>query len=226
MLHERRAERGLERRRARRATYSTARIASRFSVIETGRPAARSSCTKPCSTSSTCSPGATARTRHFSTTVRAVDASSLRALAMSRLVLQQHVQRLAEHLGRDLVAAEVQQRAGPVDRLRDRRRLLQVDVADRADDLGDLLRERVVDLGHADPHDLLLALDVGVVDVQEQAAALQRLRQLTRVVRREEHERALLARRSCRARGSTPGSRRAPRAGAPRSRSRRGRPRR
>jgi hypothetical protein len=41
---------------------SSARIASRFSVIDTGRPAARSSWTNPCNTSSMdpLAPGATA----------------------------------------------------------------------------------------------------------------------------------------------------------------------
>ena len=49
----------------------------------------------------------------------------------------------------------------------------------------------VVDLGHAHPHDVLLALEVGVVDVQVEAAPLQRLGQLTGVVRREQHDRPL-----------------------------------
>ena len=74
--------------------------------------------------------------------------------------------------------------------------------------------------------DLLLALEVRVVDVQEEAAPLERLGQLTGVVRREEHERDLLGGDACRARGSTPGSRRGSRAAGPRSRPRRGRPRR
>ena len=49
----------------------------------------------------------------------------------------------------------------------------------------------VAHLGHLGEHDLLLPLEVGIVDVQVQAAALQRLRQLTGVVRREEDERDL-----------------------------------
>ena len=48
--------------------------------------------------------------------------------------------------------------------------------------------------GHLGEHDLLLALHVGVVDVQEEAATLERLGQLTGVVRREEHQRDLLGR--------------------------------
>ena len=46
--------------------------------------------------------------------------------------------------------------------------------------------------GHLGEHDLLLALEVRVVDVQEEAAPLERLGQLTGVVRREEHQRDLL----------------------------------
>src|SRR6516162_9750732 len=193
---------------------SSARIASRFSVIETGRPAVRSSWTKPCNTSSMCgsagsvavdpatwliayssfapSPGRTmipgrrhapfpfgrwAVASRLADDGRLVDAELLARLADVALVLQQHVQRVAEHLGRDLVAAEVHQRARPVDRLRDRRRLLEVEVANRVDDLGDLFGERAVDLGHADAHDLLFAVDVGVVDVQEEAPPLQCLRE-------------------------------------------------
>ena len=222
---------------------STARIASRFSVIDTGSPAARSSCTKPWRTSSSVPARRRTGPRAALRVIGVVRASRsaghrqprprrrvstqlLARLGDVGLVLEQHVQRLADHLGSIVVVTEVEQRAGPVDRLGDRRRLLQVERADRAHDLRDLLGERVVDLGHADPHDLLLALEVGVVDVQVEAAPLQRLGELTGVVRREEHDRALRARRSCRARGSTPGSRRAPRAAAPRSRSRRGRPRR
>ena len=48
------------------------------------------------------------------------------------------------------------------------------------------------DVGDLGEHDLLLALHVGVVDVQEQAATLQRFAELAGVVRREEHQRDLL----------------------------------
>ena len=79
------------------------------------------------------------------------------------LVLEQHVERVADHLRVDRAVPEVEQRAGPVDRLGDRRRLLHVERPDGAHDLGDLLGEVLVDLGHADPHDLLLPLELGVV---------------------------------------------------------------
>ena len=80
--------------------------------------------------------------------------------------------------------------------------------------------------GHPRQHDRALALDVGVAEVQVQAAALQRLGELAGVVGREEDERQLGGHDACRARGSRPGSPRAPPRAAPRSRPRRGRPRR
>ena len=50
-------------------------------------------------------------------------------------VLDDDAHRLAEGLGVDVVGAEQQQRPRPVDRLGDRGRLLQVELADHADDL-------------------------------------------------------------------------------------------
>src|SRR5262245_18771251 len=179
---------------------STARIASRFSVIDTGSPAARSSWMKPCSTSSMdsrspvgASAGPNRDMASFSfvgfkwctASWRAcrqrptVDLELLAGLGDVRLVLEQHVERLADDLRVDLVHAEVQQRAGPVDGLRDRRSLLQLQLTHGPDDPRHLLCELVVDLGDTDPHDVLLALEVGVVEMEVQAAPLQRLRQLT-----------------------------------------------
>ena len=86
-------------------------------------------------------------------------------------------------------STEVDERARPVDRLGDRRRLLELERADRAHDARDLVGERFVDLGDAHAHDVLLALETRVVDVQVEAAALERLRQLAGVVRREDHDR-------------------------------------
>ena len=122
-----------------------------------------------------------------------VSTSSLRALAMSVWYFSRTCSVSSITCGVDRAVAQVQQRAGPVDRLRDRRRLLDVQRADRTHDLRDLLGERVVDLGHAHPHDLLLALEIRVVDVQVEAPPLQRLRELTGVVRRQQHDRALPA---------------------------------
>ena len=52
-------------------------------------------------------------------------------------VLDDDVHRLGEGLGVDLVGPEQQQRPRPVDRLGDRRRLLEVELADHGDDLDD-----------------------------------------------------------------------------------------
>src|SRR5688500_11669003 len=120
------------------STCSTARMASRFSVIETGSPAARSSCTKPWSTSSITAWPARAR-RSWSAPLRLPGRPAKALLRLFRhellaglrdvaLVLEQHVQGLADDVGRDLLLAEIEQRARPVDRLRDRRRLLEVEL--------------------------------------------------------------------------------------------------
>ena len=93
----------------------------------------------------------------------------------------------------EILRAEEEERPRPVDRLRDRRRLLQVELADRAHHARDLLGELLVDPGDPHPDDLPLPLEVGVVDVEVQAAPLQRLGQLPGVVRREDHERTLRA---------------------------------
>src|SRR5688500_19590303 len=98
-----------------------ASMASRFSVRDNGRPALRSSTMKPASRSSIGLP-------------RAVGAEFLGRLGDVRLVLQQDVQRVLGLLGVDVLDAEEDERAGPVERLRDRGVLLQLDAADRADD--------------------------------------------------------------------------------------------
>ena len=74
-----------------------------------------------------------------------------------------------------------------------------------------------VELGRVQAHDLELALDGRVVEPQVEAAALQRLGQLARVVRGEQHERLRASPRPRPARGSRSGSRRAPRAASPRT---------
>src|SRR6266508_6182360 len=171
------------------STCSTARMASRFSVIDTGSPAARSSWMNPCSTSSMesrspaggASVGPNLDMASFSfagftwcTASRsgwrsarrqrpALDLELLAGLGDVGLVLEEHVQRLADQLGVDLVLAQVQERLRPVDGLGDRRRLLQLELPDRPHDARDLLGQLVVDVGHAHPDDVLLALEVRVV---------------------------------------------------------------
>src|SRR3954452_16366550 len=104
-------------------------------------------------------------------------------------VLDDDRQRLREDLVVDVVGAEEQQRARPVDGLGDRRRLLQVELADHRDDLDELARDRVVELGRVELDDLKLVLELRVVEPQVQAAALQRLGELARVVRGQQHDR-------------------------------------
>src|SRR3954467_12131183 len=98
---------------------STARMASRFSVIETGRPAARSSCTKPCNTSSITPDPTPDGTSSWLRVMASWSLAALKAtpldpaggrrrvdefLARLRdvgLVLEQHMEGVADHLGVD-----------------------------------------------------------------------------------------------------------------------------
>ena len=177
-----------------------ARMASRFSVIDTGNPAARSSCTNPWSRSSRVGRGAGPRcgtsvalTFDRAAGARSGTCSSLRALVMSDWYFNNTCKVSPITCGSIVRRAEVEQRARPVDGLGDRRRLLQLERADRAHDTRDLLGQRGVDLGHPHPDDRLPRVEIGIVDVQVETPPLQRLRELTRVVRREQHDRALLA---------------------------------
>src|SRR2546423_4571148 len=154
-------------------TYSRARMASRFSVIETGNPAARSSWTNPDRRSSMRRGAGTSMVVGSLTGSRLGDLQLLVGPLDVALVLEEHVERPADHVGRHPLHPEVDQRAGPVDGLRDRRRLLQVELADGAHDAGDLVGQGGVDARHPHPHDLLLPLGVGVVEVEEQAAPLE-----------------------------------------------------
>src|SRR4051812_25130733 len=104
-------------------------------------------------------------------------------------VLDDDRQRLDEHLVVDVVGPEQEQRAGPVDRLGDRGRLLEVELAHHRDDLDELARDRVVEVGRVELDDRKLVLELRVVEPQVQAPALERLGELARVVRREQHDR-------------------------------------
>src|SRR5262245_31436202 len=107
------------------------------------------------------------------------------------LVLEQDVGGARGDRRVHLLDAEQQQGPGPVERLGHRRRLLEVELADRADDPGHLVGQALGDVGHLGQHDLALAVEVRVVDVEEQAAPLERLGQLPGVVRGEEDQRDL-----------------------------------
>jgi len=105
-------------------------------------------------------------------------------------VLDDDRHRVREDLAVDVLGAEQQQRARPVDRLGDRRRLLEVELAHHGDDLHELARDRLVELGRVQPDDLQLVLERRVVEPEVQAAALERLGQLARVVGGQQHDRA------------------------------------
>jgi hypothetical protein len=104
-------------------------------------------------------------------------------------VLDDDRHRALEHGLVHVLGAEQEQGARPVDRLRYRRRLLQVERTHHVDDLDQLAGDGLVELGRVQVHDLELALHRRVVEPQVEAAPLQGLRELTRVVRGEEHER-------------------------------------
>ena len=110
---------------------------------------------------------------------------------MSDWYFKQDVERLGGRLGIHRLDAEQQQGPGPVERFRHRRRLFQLQIPDGAHDADHLIGERLRDAGHPGEHDLLLPLEVGIVDVQEQAATLEGLGQLPGVVGGQEHQRNL-----------------------------------
>src|SRR4051812_18395649 len=105
-----------------------------------------------------------------------------------RAVLDDDRHRVAEDLLVDVVGAEQQQRPRPVDGLRDRRRLLEVEIAHQRDEVDELARDVVGQLGGVELDDLQLVLERWVVEPQVQAAALERLGQLARVVRGEQDD--------------------------------------
>ena len=119
--------------------------------------------------------------------------------------------------GVDVVGAQQQQRARPVDRLGDRRRLLEVQLAHEAHQLDQPAGDRLRQLGGVQAHDRQLVLGRRVVEPQVQAAALERLGQLARVVGGQHHHGVCARLDPARARGSRSGSPRAARAASPRT---------
>src|SRR3954468_1533792 len=87
-------------------------------------------------------------------------------------VLDDDRQRVAEGLLVDVLRAEQQQRARPVDRLRDRRRLLEIQLAHHRAALDEAPGHGLGEAGGVQVHDLELALRRRVVEPQVQAAAL------------------------------------------------------
>src|SRR5579872_3044403 len=107
------------------------------------------------------------------------------------LVLQRRAERRVDKRGVDLRRAESGERARPVERLRDPRNLVQVHRPQALDERGDLAGQPVRGLRRAGAADLDLLLEVRVVDPVVEAAALQRVVNLARAVRRDDHERRL-----------------------------------
>src|SRR5690242_6303816 len=131
--------------------WRTASIASRFSVRLTGNPASRSSWMKPASnerigapvaaTMSTSPPAPLSATsgRFALLEHAALGLEFLQRLGDVALVLEQDLHGCGRLLGVDVLDAEQHQRTGPVERLGDRRRLLQLELTDRSHDAGDLV---------------------------------------------------------------------------------------
>ncbi len=105
------------------------------------------------------------------------------------LMLEHDPQGGGDQLVVDGVQTQRQNRAPPVDRLGDRRQLLELHAAQHADDAHEFLGQVLGQFRHPRQQDPALQVGVGEVDVQEQAPALERLGQLAGGVRCQQHER-------------------------------------
>src|SRR3954454_20319285 len=105
-----------------------------------------------------------------------------------RAVLDDDRHGVAEGLLVDVLGAEQQEPPRPVDRLRDRGRLLEVELADELHELDELARDLVVEVGRVQVDDLELVLERRVVEPQVQAAALEGLGEFARVVGGQQHD--------------------------------------
>src|SRR6202042_958407 len=106
-----------------------------------------------------------------------------------RAVLDDDRHRVGEGLAVDVVDAHQDGGAGPVDRLGDRGGLLQVEGADHLDHLDQPPGQLAIYLRRVEEDDFHLPLDPRVVEPEVEAATLQRLGQLARVVRGEDDDR-------------------------------------
>ncbi|MFO0005253.1 MAG: hypothetical protein ACK559_29420, partial [bacterium] len=86
----------------------------------------------------------------------------LRRLGDVGLVLEQDVQGLLGLFRVDVFDAEQHEGSRPVEGLADRRRLLELELADGPHDAGHLVGQGLGDARHLGEHDLLLAREVGV----------------------------------------------------------------
>jgi hypothetical protein len=104
-------------------------------------------------------------------------------------VLDDDAHRLAEDLAINVVGAQQHQRTGPVNRLGNRRRLLEVEVADLANKFNQLPGDCFRKVRRLEADDVELVISLGLVNPEVEAAALECLSQFTRVVTVEQHDR-------------------------------------
>src|ERR1700683_2075507 len=100
------------------------------------------------------------------------------------LMLKQHAQCGFDAVVVEFLDAEPQQRARPVESLRDRGRLLEAEFANRANESCGLGSEPLIQLRHLELNDVALLFGAGKIDEQMQASAPQSLRQLAGAIRR------------------------------------------
>jgi hypothetical protein len=106
-------------------------------------------------------------------------------------VLEDDAEGVGDGLVVEVADLEGHQGAGPVDRLGDRGRLLELQLAEPGDRRHQLAGHQVVEVGHLRGDDLALALGVGVVEVEVEAATLDGLGELAAGVGGEHDERLL-----------------------------------
>src|SRR5579859_169127 len=104
------------------------------------------------------------------------------------LVLERGAQRRLDQRGVDALGAQRRQRAGPVERLRHSRQLVEVHLAEPADEQRHLAGEPGGRLGDAGLDDGDLLFEVGVVDPVVEAAPLQRVMDLAGAVGGDDDE--------------------------------------
>jgi len=121
--------------------------------VPIARPSARSS-----------SPSSSSRASIPAGAGRQGDAHALGYQLDIGAVLDDHRHRLREGELIDVAGAEQYQRACPVDRLSDRRRLLEIELANHRDHLNQLVRHCLGQFGRVEADDLKLAVERRVVE--------------------------------------------------------------
>ena len=136
------------------------------------------------------------------TRLTAAQASCRTPFVAHALDVLAHLQRDAQRRVEVVLGTEREQRPRPGDRLPDARQLVELLGAQPRDRGADPRDDRLGHAGQPGADDLGLALARRVVDPVVQAAALERVVQLARAVRRQHHERPPQRRRPSPARGS------------------------